>query len=87
MKNSVKRVTKKSFENTIEDKVSEGYKIESRTDRQAVLVKPTYGGLLGHVLVFIFLGWWTIFLANILYLAYSYLANSEKYTIKIGDSE
>ena len=41
----VKRVSKKEFENEVEDKVTEGFKLASKTERQVILIKYKFGGM------------------------------------------
>ena len=79
----VKRVTKKEFESEVEDKITEGYKLKSKTDRQAILSKPSLGSPLGHIVVFILFGWWTFFIANLGYAAYCYAIHSDEVQLKI----
>jgi len=85
---SVKRVKKiKELENAIEDKQTEGYKLESSSDRQAVLVKRNMGGALGHILVLLFTVWFTFGIGNLLYATVCYYARKEELTIKLDDSK
>jgi hypothetical protein len=79
----VKRVSKKEFETEVEDKITEGYKLDSKTDRQAVLVKHNYGGVIGHFVVFLLTFWWTFFLGNLGYAVYCYLTKSDEVQLKI----
>jgi len=80
---SVKRV-KKDLDAAIEDKQTEGYKLKSQTDNQAYMKKNNYGSLFWHLIIFIFFGWWTFLVANLIYLIYSYVSKSDELYIKIG---
>lgn len=82
--NVVKRVEKKEFENEVEDKQAEGYKVESKTERQAVLVKRNYGRALWHVLIFVVTVWFTLGLVNLAYLLFAYFVQKDELTIKIN---
>ena len=82
--NVVKRVTKASFENEIEDKETEGYKVESKTDNQAVLVKRNLGTAVGHIIVFLLTVWWTFGFGNLVYLVFRYFAKADKIILKVG---
>jgi len=79
----VKRVTSKEFEDIAEDKLTEGYKLKSKTDRQAIFVKPSYGGVLGHAIVFVFTFWFTLGLGNVGYAGYCYLVKSDEIQLKL----
>jgi len=78
----VKRVTKKKFEMTVEDKVAEGYKLETKTNTQAVLVKRDLGSAFWHIIIFLFTIWWTAGLGNLLYALYRYFVKADVVTIK-----
>jgi len=84
MVKEVKRVTAKQFEDVVEDKATEGYKLKSKTDRQAIFIKPNYGGALGHILVFLLTFWFTFGLGNIGYVIYCYFAKSDEIQLKIS---
>jgi len=84
---TVKRVTKKAFENYVDDKKTEGYKLKSKTDRQAVLVKRNYGRALWHFLIFIFAGWWTFLTANLVYLLFAYFVQKDEIQVKLKQSK
>lgn len=79
----VKRVSKKEFEEFVENRIAEGFKVDSKTDRQAILIKRKYGGVLGHAVVFVIFGWWTMLLANLGYALYCYATKSDELVVKI----
>lgn len=83
--NVVKRVSKKVYEREVEDKQTEGYKVVSKTNSQCVLEQRTLGKPMWHILLFIFLVWFTLGLANIAYALYAYFVNVDRITIKIGE--
>ena len=83
MVKEVKRVTKKQFEDVVEDKATEGYKLKSKTDRQAIFIKPSFGGVGGHILVFLLTFWWTFGIGNLIWLAYCYFTKSDEVQLKI----
>ncbi len=80
----VKRVSKKNFETEVEDKVTEGYKVSSKTDRQAVLVKKHLGKPMIHIILFILTVWFTLGLVNVAYALYSYLVGVDEIQIKVS---
>lgn len=85
---SVMRVKQDAFEQTIEDKTVEGWELASSNDRVAFLKKKGgYGSALGHVAVFVFLGWWTLLIANIIYAGYSYMKSGKELHIKVIDPQ
>lgn len=81
---SVKRVkTKKELDEFVEDREAEGFKLESMTDRQAILIRRNIGGLVGHFIIFLLTVWWTFFLGNILYAVYRHFGKGEELIIKV----
>lgn len=53
--------------NRIEDKEAEGWKIlESEPDR-VIMGKSKKASLVGHLVIFIFIGWWTLGFGNLAY--------------------
>jgi len=82
---SVRRVkNKNALDAGVEDAQAEGWKLSARSETTAVLKKPgSLGSAIGHVVVFIFVGWWTFFVGNILYAAYRYVSGSQELRIKI----
>jgi len=83
MKQVIRVKTTKELENRIEDKQTEGYKLNSRTDRQAEFIKRNYGGALGHILIFLVTVLFTFGTGNLLYLAFNYFARKDEVTIKV----
>ena len=75
----VKRVTKKQFENVIEDKTTEGFKVESRTNSQAILVKADNGKWFWHlILLFI-----APLFGNALYILYRRTMKKQELIVKV----
>jgi hypothetical protein len=70
---------------TVEDKKTEGYNLQSKTNTQAVLVKRTYGKALWHIVILILTVWWTLGIGNLLYLLYSYFGKADVIEIKIDE--
>ena len=64
--------TSKGMENLIDDYITQGYEILDRGERSAMARKKTWGGILPHIIVFIFLGCWTFLVANIIYALYAH---------------
>ena len=79
----VKRVKKSEFELEVEDKIAEGYKLESKTNSTAILVKRGYGRAMWHILIGLFTIWWTFGFGNLLYFLYAYFVHKDEVTVKI----
>ena len=80
---TVKRVMEEEYEEAVEDRIAEGFKPESKTDRQAVLVKRNYGRAMWHILIFLLTVWWTFGFGNLLYFLYAYFVHKDEVTIKV----
>lgn len=78
--------TQREYEEIIDELITQGYKVESRGDKTTQLMKAAYGGVVSHILIFIVLGWWTIFIANIIWLAYNYYSNSDRVLVKLSEN-
>ncbi len=74
--------TERDYEEIIDELITQGYKIESQGASSTQLMKAAYGGVVSHILIFIIFGWWTIFVANIIWLAYNYYAHSDRVLVK-----
>ena len=83
---SIKRVNnRKGLVLAIEDKETEGFELKSSSDNQAYMIKHNgFGSIFGHLLVFIFFGWWTFLFANLIYAIYKYITDTDELYIKIG---
>ncbi len=74
----------KELETQTENSIMEGFKIENKTNKMVTLTKAgNFGNPLIHVIVFVFLGWWTVFVANIIYAAYCYTSKAQNRMIRI----
>ncbi len=66
--NRVRRTdSRRDYENIIDDYITLGYEVLERGENSTRLRKKSWGTMGWHILVFIVLGWWTLFLANIAY--------------------
>ena len=63
----------------------DGWRLESIEGERAVLKKPNYGSVFGHVLVLFLTGWWTFGLGNVVYAAYRFLNDSEYKIVSVED--
>ncbi len=68
---------RKEMERVIDDFITQGYKVKSQGERSTMMKKKDYGSGGAHLLIFIFLGWWTLFIANAVYAAYKYFTGDE----------
>lgn len=78
-----KPTNQRDYEEIIDELITQGYKIESQGEYTTQLMKAAYGSAVSHILIFIIFGWWTIFVANIIWLAYNYYAHSDKVLVKL----
>lgn len=67
----------KEMEKVIDDFITQGYKIKSQGERSTMMKEKDWGSGAMHVIVLIFLGWWTLGIANALYAAYAYWTSEE----------
>ena len=47
--------TEREYEEIIDELITQGYKVESRGDRTTQLMHAKYGGIVSHILIFIFI--------------------------------
>lgn len=74
----IRRVdTQKEMEQVIDDFITQGYKVKSRGEQSTMMKEKDYGSGGVHLIVLIFLGWWTLGIANAIYLAYAYFTADE----------
>lgn len=71
----------------IEDAEVEGWELEERQGDRAVMIRRRTGSLVAHIILFIFVGWWTLGLANIVYFLYKYFVQKDKKVIRADGSE
>lgn len=67
----------REMEKVIDDFVTQGYKIKSQGERTAMMKKKNFGSVGVHILILIFVGWWTLGIANAVYAAYKYFTADE----------
>ena len=80
----IRVITRNELEIETENSIMEGFKIENKTNKMVTLTKAgNFGNPLIHVIIFVFLGWWTVFVANIIYAAYCYTSKAQNRMIKI----
>jgi len=83
----IRRVqTKREMEQTIDDFVTQGYKIDSRGNRSAMMKEKDWGSGAGHIVVAALTIWWTLGIGNVLYAIYKNLT-AEKVQIKIENRD
>lgn len=84
---SVKRVQKDQFEQTVEDKTVEGWNLKSSNGNVAIMEqKGSWGSAFWHVVLFLFFGWYTLFIPNVLYAYMTHSKTSSELHIKVEDS-
>ena len=67
----------KEFESSIDEYITRGYSVKSRGEDSAKLKDVQYGGIVAHLVIFLLFGWWTLFIANIVYAGYIYSKGDE----------
>lgn len=79
----IRRVeNRQEFERVIDDYITQGYKVKSRGEMSAQLKEKSYGSWAAHTIIFIVVGWWTLFVANIVYAAIKY-SGADSVTVKM----
>lgn len=73
----------REYEEVIDEYITTGYKVQERGEKTTKLANAKYGGAVSHILIFIIFGWWTFFVANILWLAYNYYSKTDKVLVKL----
>ena len=68
---------RREMEQVIDDFITQGYKVKSQGERSTMMKDKDFGSGGMHLLVLIFLGWWTLGIANALYAAYKYFTADE----------
>ena len=66
----------------IDDAKVEGWKLSKEQGERAIMKRPNYGSLGGHILIALLTVWWTLGLGNVAYAAYKYFADSEKKVVR-----
>ena len=69
--------TTQEMERVVDDLITQGYKVKSRGERSVKMKDEEYGSLMAHIIIFVLFGWWTFFIANVLYAAYKYVTGDE----------
>ena len=68
---------KREMEQVTDDFITQGYKVKSSGERSTMMKEKDFGSGGMHLLVLVFLGWWTLGIANALYAAYKYFTAAE----------
>ena len=75
----------REMERVIDDFITQGYKVKSRGQRSTMMKKKDFGSGGMHLLVLVFLGWWTLGIANAIYAAYKYFT-ADEVNIKVDEA-
>lgn len=59
--------TQREFEQTRDEYITQGYKVESEGETGTMMKKSTWGSTAGHIGVALFTVWWTLGLGNLVY--------------------
>lgn len=74
----------KEMDQVIDDFITQGYKVKSRGEQSAMMKEKDFGSGGMHLLILIFLGWWTLGIANAIFAAYKYFT-ADEVQVKIED--
>jgi hypothetical protein len=66
--------SKEELEERVDDYMTQGYEILEEGTLTTLLRKKSWGSAGGHVLCLIFVGWWTLGIANAIYAAIAHYA-------------
>ncbi len=80
-------VNKREMENIIDEYSILGYEIKERGNRFCMVQKNSYGGALGHIVVFILTVGLTFGLGNLLYGIFAYYHYSKQIYLKLRDGD
>ena len=79
----IRRVkTKRELEEVRDDFITQGYKVKAEGNTSTVMQKNYNGSLGGHIAVGLFVGWWTLGFANLIY--WLIVRKSDEVMIKLG---
>lgn len=73
------------LEKLIDDFVVSGYRIKAQEPSSVLMKKKDWGSGELHLLIFVFLGWWTLGIANAVYAIYARYT-ADEVQIKISDN-
>lgn len=81
-----KTQSQREHDSIVDDFVTQGHEVIEQGERTTLLRKKSWGSLVGHTVVFVLLGWWTLLVAN---LAYALIAHytAEKIMVRIEEQE
>lgn len=74
--------TDSDLKRKVDDLKTEGWKVSEEGNNRAVMMKPDYGGLGIHIIIFIIFGWWTLGIANAAYAGWCYFKRSDKRVVR-----
>jgi hypothetical protein len=67
----------REMEKVIDDFITQGYRIKEQGQNSTMMKEKDWGSGGMHLIVLVFLGWWTIGIANVVYAAYKYFTGAE----------
>lgn len=74
----IRRVNnQRELETLVDEFITMGYRVVEEGETSTKLKKKEYGGGLAHLIIFLVIGWWTFFLANIAYAIFKYYTGEE----------
>lgn len=73
--------TDETLTRKVDDLKTEGWKVKSESHSRVVMMRPNWGSLGMHLIVFLFT-FWTFGLANAAYAAFCYMKRSDKRVVR-----
>lgn len=70
------------MDRTVDDFITQGFKIKSQGEKSTLLAKGGYGSGAGHLIVFLLTAWWTFGIGNLVYAVLAKLGG-EQITVKV----
>ena len=77
--------TDREREQAVDEYASDGYRVVHDGDTQTKVRKRDHGGWVGHLVLFIIAGWWTLGLANIIYALYRRIVSKDSVMVRTAE--
>ena len=74
------------MEEVVDEYITKGYDVKARGKTTVRVKKSNYGSLGQQIVVFLFFGWWTFLVANLLYALYKN-SRGDEVLVKVNTHE
>jgi len=78
--------SERNRELVIEEYAKEGYQVVEADGRTTTLRRRDHGSLWAHLAILLFLGWWTLGVANLVYAVYRRIASAEGVIVRVDET-